>query len=118
MTESHSTDSHADSHLKAYLVIFGALSFFTLISFVVYEALGRGSHAAFVIILGVAVCKAALVGAYFMHLVMDWRKVYIMIVPALVLGPMMMIVLLPDIVLSKLELVPPPPAVQHPAQPH
>ena len=41
--------------------------------------------------------------------VFDWGKVFIMIVPALVLGPMLMVVLLPDIVLSHLELVPPPP---------
>jgi hypothetical protein len=45
-----------------------------------------------------------------MHLLFDWKRVYIMIIPAMILGPMLMIVLLPDIVLSKLELVPPPPA--------
>ena len=54
----------------------------------------------FVIILGVAVVKAALVGYIFMHLVSDWRKLYFMIFPAFILGAMMMIVLLPDIVLA------------------
>jgi caa(3)-type oxidase subunit IV len=54
----------------------------------------------FLIILGVAVCKAALVGAYFMHLKYEWFKLYFMIVPAFILGTMMMFVLLPDIVLA------------------
>ena len=54
----------------------------------------------FVIILGVAIVKATLVGAYFMHLVVDWRKLYYLLIPAFILGTMMMIVLLPDIVLA------------------
>jgi hypothetical protein len=35
-----------------------------------------------------------------MHLILDWKRVYFLIVPALVLGPMLVIVLLPDIVLG------------------
>ena len=54
--------------------------------------------AGFSLILGIAVCKALLVGAYFMHLTFEWGKLYFMIIPAFILGTMMMIVLLPDIV--------------------
>ena len=50
------------------------------------------------LILGVAVFKATLVGMYFMHLKFDWGKLYFMIFPAFILGVMMMMVLLPDIV--------------------
>ena len=35
-----------------------------------------------------------------MHLKYDWGKLYFLIVPAFILGAMMMIVLLPDIVLA------------------
>ncbi|MFN4260542.1 MAG: cytochrome C oxidase subunit IV family protein [Gemmataceae bacterium] len=107
MTDSHATDSHAaDSHgghdmsVKPYLIVFGALCVFTLVSFVVYEALGRGTLAPFIIILGVAFAKAILVAAYFMHLTLDWGKVFMIIIPALLLGPMLVVVLLPDIVLG------------------
>jgi cytochrome c oxidase subunit IV len=56
--------------------------------------------ASFLVILGVAIVKAALVGWIFMHLKFDWRKLYFLIVPAFILGAMMMIVLMPDIVLA------------------
>jgi cytochrome c oxidase subunit 4 len=85
--------------VQAYLVVFGALSVFTAISFVVNATVGR-NMTGLVIILGVAVCKAALVGAYFMHLVVDWKKLYYLIFPAFILGAMMITVLLPDIVLA------------------
>lgn len=117
MTEAHNTASHghAEVKVKTYMVIFGALCGFTLISFVANYAAHPDvgwitRYTSFAIILGVAVAKATLVAMYFMHLLFDWGKVFIMIVPALVLGPMLMIVLLPDIVLSKLALVPEPPA--------
>jgi cytochrome c oxidase subunit 4 len=54
----------------------------------------------FALILGVAVVKATLVGMYFMHLKLDWGRLYFLIVPAFILGTMMMIVLMPDIVLG------------------
>ena len=45
------------------------------------------------------VVKAVLVAAFFMHLMMDWGRLYFMIIPVLILGIMMIVVLLPDIVL-------------------
>jgi caa(3)-type oxidase subunit IV len=110
MTDSHahSAEGHAGPAVRAYLIIFGALVVFTLISFVVNAAV-RSEHftaaVGFVIILGVAVCKAVLVAMFFMHLKWDWGQLFFMIIPVLILGTMMIIVLLPDIVLSWLPSV-------------
>jgi len=98
-------DEHHGPGVKAYLVIFGALSVFTLISFLANYATHPPhdyitAHESFVIILGVAVVKATLVGAYFMHLIVDWRRLYYLLIPAFILGTMMIFVLLPDIVLA------------------
>jgi cytochrome c oxidase subunit 4 len=95
-------ESHGPG-VRAYLVIFAALALFTLVSFFANYFARNGTitvHQSFVIILGVAIVKACLVGAYFMHLIADWRKLYYLLVPAFILGTMMMIVLLPDIVLA------------------
>jgi len=98
---------HGEHHgpsVKAYLVVFGALAVFTLVSFAVNywarEDLKNREHTAFVLILAVAVVKATLVGTYFMHLIVDWRRLYYLLIPAFILGTMMMIVLMPDIVLA------------------
>jgi len=102
-TQDVGYDEHHGPGVKAYLVIFAALALFTLVSFAVnyYAREGKITHyQSFVIILGVAVVKACLVGAYFMHLIVDWRRLYYLIIPAFILGTMMMIVLLPDIVLA------------------
>lgn len=99
MTETHSPEQHGSHSIKPYLVIFGALVVFTAISFVVNAALGR-NYTSFVIILGVAICKAVLVGLFFMHLKLDWGRLYFMIVPVMVLGALLVVVLLPDIVLA------------------
>jgi caa(3)-type oxidase subunit IV len=99
MTDTHSSEAPHGPSVTAYNAVFGALIVFTAVSFLVNFALGRGVVAGFIIILGVAVCKATLVAMYFMHLVVDWRKVCILIIPALVLGPLLIIVLWPDSVL-------------------
>jgi caa(3)-type oxidase subunit IV len=105
MTDPHHTEEHHGPDLKAYLWIFGGLTILTLITFLAYMLLVKTSSApkrelAVTIIMIVAVCKAALVAVYYMHLILDWKKVYILIVPALILGPMLVVVLLPDIVLA------------------
>ena len=95
--------THAEAHhgpdVKSYLVIFGALSVFTAISFVVNEFVRHDTISAttgMLLILGVAVVKAVLVGMYFMHLKYDWSKLYCIVIPVSVMAVMMMIVLLPD----------------------
>ena len=103
MAEAHDTHAHAGIDVKTYFVIFGALAIFTAVSFIVNEAVRHdvlGVFAGFVLILGVAVCKAVLVAMFFMHLKIDWNRVYFVIVPVMILAVMMIVVLLPDIVLA------------------
>jgi cytochrome c oxidase subunit 4 len=105
MSETDHAEGHAGHGptMMSYLVVGIALSIFTAVSFGVnYMVQHRGlaTETGFALILGVAIVKASLVGAYFMHLKFDWRLVYFMLIPAFILGTMMMIVLLPDIVLA------------------
>jgi cytochrome c oxidase subunit 4 len=102
MADTHHAH-HAAPNVKLYLAIGVALAVFTAVSFVVNGFVARevlhATHG-FTIILAVAIVKAVLVGIYFMHLNHDWGKVGFMIVPAFILGAMMMFVLMPDIVLA------------------
>ncbi len=103
-TEAHDDDDHGRM-VRLYLTVFIALAFFTLMSFVANFAAAADRQwiskgVSFLIILGVAIVKAGLVGLIFMHLKFDWRKLYFMIFPAFILGAMMMFVLMPDIVLA------------------
>jgi caa(3)-type oxidase subunit IV len=100
MSDSHGSEAHAGPNYSIYLIIFGALSVFTLLSFLVNALFGAGNHTGATIIMVIAVCKAFLVGLVFMHLKWDWGKLFFMIIPVFILGTMMMIVLLPDIVLA------------------
>jgi caa(3)-type oxidase subunit IV len=107
MTDSHTAghDEHHGPGVRAYLVIFSVLALFTLVSFLAnywtHPPHDYITHTqSFVIILGVAVVKACLVAAYFMHLIVDWRRLYYLIIPAFILGTMMMFVLMPDFVLA------------------
>jgi caa(3)-type oxidase subunit IV len=97
MTEPHGTADHDDGvSVQAYLVIFGALSAFTLVSFVVNHFFPPPDMTGLAVIMSVAVCKATLVVLYFMHVKFDWPKLYFIIVPVGILAVMMMIVLWPD----------------------
>jgi cytochrome c oxidase subunit 4 len=100
MTDPHAHDEAHGPTIQTYLVIFGALSVFTAVSFVVNHIFGIGSMTGMSIIMAVAVCKATLVAMFFMHLKFEWMKLYFLIVPVMILGVMMMIVLLPDIVVA------------------
>jgi cytochrome c oxidase subunit 4 len=103
MSEYHDPDAHNGKLFRAYMAVALALAVFTATSFGV-NALVRSEHLSslmgFVLILGVAIVKATLVGLYFMHLKYDWGRLYFMIVPAFILGTMLMFVLLPDIVIG------------------
>lgn len=101
MAEGH--ESHGGHSAAPYLVVGAALAGFTATSFL----MNYGAHpdvgwwslmVAFAVILAVAIVKAALVVFYFMHLKQDYAKVGFLIIPALILGCMMMFVLLPDTV--------------------
>jgi caa(3)-type oxidase subunit IV len=103
MSEMHSSEAHDWPNVSTYLKVFGALAVFTALSFVFNYAQRNGSigvHTSFALILGVAVIKAVIVATFFMHLVLDWGKLYYMIIPALILATLLVVVLLPDIVLA------------------
>ena len=88
------------------MVVFGALSIFTAVSFVVNEAFVRHDVLSILIRLadlGGGRRQMLLAAIYFMHLIVGLGKsFYYFIFPTFILGTMFMIVLLPDIVLSKL----------------
>ena len=100
----HEPDTEAHViNTKPYLVVFTALCIFTAISFVVNGQVTAGHLSAttgFIVILSVAVCKAVLVGMYFMHLLFDWGRLFFVIVPVMIMATMLVVVLLPDIVLA------------------
>ena len=98
MSDSHHPEHHEGPGFQAYMVVFVALSVFTAISFLVNATVGR-NMTGLLIILSVAVIKAILVGLYFMHLVVDWGKLYYLIFPTFILAAMFITVLMPDIVL-------------------
>jgi heme/copper-type cytochrome/quinol oxidase subunit 4 len=89
---------------RRYMIIFVALCVFTGLSFVFNELARRDviAHMTSVwLIVLVAIIKAVCVALIFMHLNIDWGKVYAIIVPVGIMAVMMVIVLLPDIVLSR-----------------
>jgi caa(3)-type oxidase subunit IV len=110
MTDSHSdqehtgaSPAHAGPSFQSYMLIFFALCVFTAISFVFNFMANHGwiSHmTSAMIIMLVAVVKATCVAMIFMHLKLDWGRVYCIMVPVAILAVMMVIVLLPDIVLG------------------
>jgi caa(3)-type oxidase subunit IV len=102
-TQTHEVGHANEPTLKGYMVVAVALAIFTVTSFIsnsLYRAEKITLMMSFAIILGGAVCKALLVAIYFMHLKFDWRLVYFMIIPCVILATMMIFVLLPDIVLA------------------
>ena len=100
-----------DGHLKAYLIVFALLCVFTTSSFAFNEMQRHEqitAHTSLALIMGVAVIKAVCVALIFMHLKFDWGKVYFIVIPVTIMGIMMIIVLLPDIVLSWHHIPAPP----------
>jgi caa(3)-type oxidase subunit IV len=106
MTEAH---AHEHEHPN-YWLIFGILIVLTIISVGSEYVLGASANA---VIMVTAVCKAVLVAMFFMHLKLDWFKVYYMVVPALIMGTILLCALLPDITFSMYRILPerPPSAV-------
>ena len=101
--EHGSADDHHEGHISdnTFMKVFIGLMIFTAATFATNQFLGsRAAELAFVIIGGIAICKALLVVIFFMHLKIDWKKVIVFIVPTMILAPLMVIVLWPDVVLA------------------
>lgn len=90
MSDQH--HEHAGPNFKSYMLVFAALCVCTALSFVVNWALGQNLRSA-AVIMAIAVVKATLVAAIFMHLKHDWGKLYCIILPVCVVTVMMVIIL-------------------------
>ena len=106
--ESHAPVAHGEAHGheghisdKTFMKVFGILLVCTMISFGANQLIGpQRAVVNFIVILGVAVLKASLVVLFFMHLKIDWRKVFVFIMPTMILASVVLLVLWPDIVLA------------------
>lgn len=96
---AHAEHAHAGPTFQTYMFVFYALMVCTALSFVVNWMLGQNLRSA-TIILVVAVIKASLVAAIFMHLKFDWSKLYCIILPVCVVTVMMVIILSIDTALA------------------
>lgn len=104
MADTPSTDHGPTFGL--YMLIAAALAVCTASSFLVNQLVQGQTltpFTGFALILGVAIIKALLVAAVFMHLKWDWSLLYFLIIPTLILGVMMMTVLLPDGLINPLR---------------
>jgi caa(3)-type oxidase subunit IV len=94
MSESHNGPSD-----KMYLAIAGSLAGLTIVSYI-GDKLHMPRPALIGLVLLVAVVKASLVAAFFMHLNFDWTKVKVMIIPAIILAAVLVFALMPDITIA------------------
>ena len=80
------------THFKMYVIVFIALCFCTALSFLFNQVIGQNSASAMLIGL-VAIIKAGLVAWVFMHLSFDWRRVYGIMMPVVIMAVMAVIIL-------------------------
>ena len=104
-------EAHNEPSDKMYLAIAASLAGLTIVSYV-GDLLHLPRPALIGLVLLVALVKATLVAAFFMHLKVDWTKVKVMIVPALVLAAVLVFALLPDMTLAMREKPGPKPPVE------
>src|SRR5262245_47333658 len=100
--EAAQHDDH-EGHIadSTFIKVFVVLLVFTAVSFGANQIFGARSPVVNFLIIGMVACmKAALVMYFFMHLKIDWRKVFVFLIPICILAPMVIIVLWPDIVLA------------------
>jgi cytochrome c oxidase subunit IV len=95
-------DSHQNSNDKMYLAIAGSLAGLTAISWI-GDLLHMPRPTLICLVLLVALVKATLVATFFMHLKVDWTKVKVMIIPAMILAAILVFALMPDITLAQRE---------------
>ena len=84
---------HAGPSFQLYMYVFVALCVCTAMSFIVNRIFGENNLTGAGIIMIVAVIKASLVAAIFMHLMFDWGKVYCIVLPVCIVTVMMVIIL-------------------------
>ncbi len=78
MSANHAVDHHAadlDRHVRAALIVFGALLALTVVTVVVAE-LDLPKREAIALALFIATVKGSLVAAYFMHLLSERKMIF------------------------------------------
>src|SRR5262245_39145529 len=110
-------ETHDGSKDKMYLAIAGSLAGLTAISYI-GDKLHLSRPALICLVLAVALVKASLVAAFFMHLNIDWTKVKVMIIPAMILAAILVFALMPDITLASREKRAPRPPIETPKGGH
>jgi caa(3)-type oxidase subunit IV len=97
MSDAHAMGhaDHAGPRFQDYMRTFYALMVLTVLSYLVYVTLGHGWEA-LIFIMILAIIKASLVIAVFMHLWIDFRKVYGIMVPVIILCIMSTCIFLVD----------------------
>lgn len=73
MAATHDADIHR--HVRGYLIVFAALLLLTLVT-VAVSYLHLPSHQAIAVAMVIAVIKASLVAAFFMHLISERQIIY------------------------------------------
>ena len=100
------SNEHGGNHFNAYLYVAIALLVLTVVTYFVAESFETTFQRAVSGLL-IAVAKAMLVVAIFVHLRWDWKKkTWFMIVPALLLSAVLLLGLFPDI--AKRKITPSP----------
>lgn len=91
------TQEHHENHFRAYSMVALALLVLTVVTYFAAESFHTTFQRAISGLL-IAIAKASLVIAIFMHLRWDWKKrVWFMVVPAICLSLVLLLALFPDI---------------------
>lgn len=99
MSHSSGTAGHADTHTHPhvnYLLIFGALCIFTLLS-VVFDVVELTKPVTAVLVLAVAAAKALCVMMFFMHLKFEGNWKFVLLMPTFILACGLPLALAPDV---------------------
>ena len=98
MESTNTTDSPPTSQRKVFLIVFGLLVVLTGISFGVANSWIMDDRIiGWSVMVGISVCKAMLVAAFFMHLWWERAWKYALTIPTLFMGSMLVLLLVPDI---------------------
>ena len=111
----HTTAAHDASHgpsTGVYYTIFGCLAFLTFIT-VFISRVNLPAVPSVIMAFLIAICKATLVIAFFMHLKYDPKVMHMMCVVPVVLTMIAMMALMPDIALHGPQAAGPPEVAAH-----
>ncbi len=96
-TPEHTAHAHAHEHPHVnYLLIFGALCVFTLLS-VIFDVVELTKPVTAVLVLAVAAAKALCVMMFFMHLKFEGNWKFVLLMPTFILACGLPLALAPDV---------------------